>query len=151
MPDKSFSNELQRVRARPDAEELQRRVRHYYENYQAGVAEWTDEDGDSLEAIFKACMDNAEDAFAYAVLAMAGYDDEGFLDYAAAGPLEDSLRDPPDDLVERVIAEGRRTHRLRWMLDRTYPHAMRKDVADRIRDELGGWSKDFPLPPRPWA
>jgi hypothetical protein len=152
MPEK-FSNELEKVLARPDAEALARHLEAYfsaYKNLSAGV-EASDEDVCGSEPIYRASLSDPNEAFAYAVLAMANYDDEPFLYYVAAGPLEDCLRRASADLVERVMAEARRTPRLRWMLNGVYPHAIRQDVAERINKELGGWGDEYPAPPRPWA
>jgi hypothetical protein len=152
MPEK-FSNELERVLARPDAGTLARHLEAYYNGYKnlsAGL-ESSEEDVCGSEPIYKASLNDPDEAFAYAVLAMANYDEEPFLYYVAAGPLEDCLRKASSELVERVVAEARRTPRFRWMLNGVYPHAIRPDVAERIAKELGGWGDEYPAPPRPWA
>jgi len=152
MPEK-FSNELEKVLARPDAEALAQHLDAYYSAYQklSAGSEASEEELNRSEPIYRASLDDPEGAFAYAVLAMANYDDEPFLYYVAAGPLEDCLRRASDDVIERVFAEARRTPRFRWMLNGVYPHAIRSDVPQRIERELGAWGDECPAPPRPWT
>jgi hypothetical protein len=154
MSDKSFSNELQRVLARSDVTELVLNLDDY-RRYMAQVAanepnpgEY-EHDGNLLEVQDPR---NADLALAYVILSGSRYDDPHFLGVMAAGPLEDLLRDPAQEILDRVITEARKTPRFRWMLSGVWLHAIAERAREPVQEAVGGWSlDDTPLPERPWA
>jgi hypothetical protein len=151
MSDKSYPNELERALARPDIEML----RLHLEDYRA-YAE--DVSGGSLpskeggaEGNYLYVHDAHEDpdlALAFVMLALSEYDDPHFIGMIAVGPLEDVLvlHEPTRELVGRIVAEARRTPRLRWMLKGIYfPKA---DWAQQALEKaVNGARRDDPLPP----
>ena len=153
MPDKSFSNELQRALARADVEILALNLEAYRQWIEACDAEKPDEwdhPGNS-DDLYDAHND-PDRALAYLALAASRYDDPYFLGVMAAGPLEDILRDPTREVLERVRAEARKTPRFRWMLSGVWLHAIAERAREPVNEAIGGWSLDYtPLPERPWA
>jgi hypothetical protein len=77
------------------------------------------------------------------------YDDEDFLFYVAAGPLEDVLRKPSRKTVDRVVAEARRNVRFRWMLTGMFLHAISQDARAHIVEAIGSITEADPMTPRP--
>jgi hypothetical protein len=150
MADKQFANELERALARPDAEELARHIRVYHEHFRAGLPEWTDENAKALDAIFNASLDDPDKTLAYVMLAASESDDDEFLGFVSCGPLENVLCKPSKETLDRVVAEARKTPRLRWMLSIPFPHALAPEALAAIKPLLVDADKE-PLPPRPWA
>ncbi len=134
MADKSFTNELQRALARPDIEELQRQSRVYYEHYKRGFHEETDENANDLDTVYASSGINPERALAYVILAAANYDDPVYLAYMGAGPLEEILWDPSPEILERIVAEARKTPRFRWLVSVPYQSAMAKRAWEVLKD-----------------
>jgi hypothetical protein len=155
MSDKSFSNELQRALARPDIADLQRQTRVYYEHCQRGFHEETDENADDIDAVCASNFADPEKALAYVILAAANYDDGEYLAFIGAGLLENLLRDPPTDILERIVAEARKTPRFRWLLSVPYRIAIAKSAWDAIKEFrlTPGNAEPLPetLPPGPWS
>ena len=148
MADKSFSNELQRVLARPDIDQLRGHLATYHNH--TGT-DWPDDVAEDMNFVMAAHWDDPERGFAYVILAMAEYDDPNFLGLISAGLLEDLLQSPTPELLERISAEARKTERFRWMLGIPYRHA----ISDRVWASFGKYVIDDrrgkPLPPRPFA
>jgi hypothetical protein len=150
MADKSFANELDRALARPDADELARHIQVYHDNFRGGLRESREADAEALEAIFNASLDDPDKTLAYVMLAAAQSDDDEFLGFVSCGPLENILRKPSEDILNRVVSEARKTPRLRWMLSIPFPHALAPEALEAIKPLLVDADKE-PLPPRPWA
>jgi hypothetical protein len=148
MTDNSFSNELERALARPDVATLRLNLEdycHYMESVTGkGPDDWECEG--NFNYVYDA-HENPDVALAYVMLALSEYDDPHFLGVVAAGPLEDTLREPRPELIQRVVAEALRTPRFRWMLRQIYlPVA---EWASRLLKEAAGdRTLDDPLPPR---
>ena len=155
MVDKSFVNELQRALARPDAANLIGDLEDYY-LFNQDIAANNPDPGNreyKRSGNFAEVMDahnEPERGMAYLALAMSRYDDPHFLGVMAAGLLEDLLRDPAPELLERIIAEARKTPRFRWMLSGVWLHAIAERVRGPVTEAVGGWELEQPLPPRPW-
>jgi hypothetical protein len=150
MSEKSFANELERALARPDAEELSRHIQVYHDHFRAGLPEWTEENSEALDAILNASLDDPDKTLAYVMVAAAGYDDAEFLGFVSCGPLENVLRKPSKEILDRVVVEARKTPRLRWMLSIPFPHALAPEALEAIKPFLVEADKE-PLPARPWA
>jgi len=150
MSEKSFSNELGRALSRPDAVHLARHIQVYYDNYRAGQPEWSDEESEALSAIMNASLDDPDKTLAYVMLAAANYDDGDFVGYVACGLLENLLRNPSNEILDRVVAEARKTPRLRWMLSIPFQHALAPEALEAIKPFLVDADQER-LPPRPSA
>ena len=150
MAGKSYSNELRRTLSRADAQELTRQIQVYHDHFLAGLPEWTDENSDDLHAIMSASFDDPDKAFAYVMLAAANYDNGDFLGFVAAGPLENLLVDPSPEILERAVAEARKTPRFRWLLSIPFPHALAPKAWSAIKEFVVN-PDTTPLPQRPWA
>ena len=150
MSEKSFSNELERALSRSDADELARQIDVYQEHFGEGLPEWTDQNSADLAAIANASLDDPEKTFAYVILAASKYDDAEFLGFVACGPLENMLRDPSPELLERVATEARKTPRFRWVISIPFRQAIAARALDALQ-ELMIDADSEPLPPRPWA
>ena len=150
MADKQFANELARALARPDAEELNRHIQIYHEHFRAGLPEWTEKNSEALSAISDASLDDPEKTLAYVMLAAAASDDDEFLGFVACGPLENILCKPSKEILDRVVAEARKTPRLRWMLSIPFTHALAPEALEVLRPLMVD-AETEPLPARPWA
>jgi hypothetical protein len=92
MPDKRFSDELERALARDDADEMIQQLNSYAAYFSAGEGEWTDD----FSEIISCHSDDPEKALAYVVRGASRSDEPVLLgQLACGGPLEDVLRDPP--------------------------------------------------------
>lgn len=147
MADKSFSSELDRARSRSDADILEQHLRAYYAQHRGEPV-----DGDLYEIAFdgiqNAPYDDTDKALAYVMLASGDYEDEDFLAFVACGPLESLLQNPSRETLERIVAEARKTARIRWMISLPFRHAL----PERVLAALGPYFMDAeskPLPPGP--
>jgi hypothetical protein len=128
MGEKSYSDELARTLARPDADLMCRQLDAYAKYYRNDKGdEQSDEYADDFGEIMSCYHDDPEKAFAYVVLGASRTDDAGFLAFLGCGPLEGVLDDPSDELLERIVAEARKSNRFRWLLS----HPFKVAVADR--------------------
>lgn len=147
----SYSDELMRALARPDVAELRGAVQAYFEysrlsgkerdcflaKYEAGIEK------------FFATHDDTDLGLALVMLAASMFDDPDFLFLVAAGPLEDILRKPGIETIDRVVAEARKTARFRWMLTGVFLHAISDLARPRIAAIIGTMTENDPMPPRP--
>jgi hypothetical protein len=133
MSDKSFSNELERALARPDADKLIRQIDAYIEYDRKGGGEWPGEISDDLSEVLDANQHDPDKALAYVMIAAARTDDPGFLAFMGAGPLENILYDPSPKLLDRIVAEARKTARFRWLLSVPYKVAINDRAWDSIK------------------
>jgi len=151
MAEEYFSSELDRALARPDVGTLRLHLEDYraYLDDVAGKAPYCRQGG--AEGNFNYIYDAHEDpdlALAFVMLALSEYDDPHFIGMIAVGPLEDVLvfHEPTRELVDRIVAEARRTPRLRWMLNGIYfPKAEWAQQA--LQKAVNGAKHDDPLPP----
>ena len=132
MPEKHYSDELQRALMRSDAGKMVQQLDAYAEYFARGAGDWSDEDADDFTEIVTCHHDDPEKALAYVVLAASRYDDPGFLGYLGCGPLEDVLRDPSEELLGRIVAEARKSARFRWLLS----NPLKVAVADRAWEAI---------------
>jgi hypothetical protein len=150
MSEKAFANELQRALARPDAEELKRHVQAYHDQFRGRLENWTEQDDEAVEKIMDASLDDPEKTFAYVMIAASASDDDEFLGFVSCGPLENLLVKPSREILDRVVAEARKTPRLRWMLSIPFRHALAPEALEAIKPLFVDADRE-PLPPRPWA
>ena len=116
MSEKSFSIELHRALARPDAEKLTRQIDAYADYFASGLGDWPDDLSDDFGEILDSRWDDLDKALAYVVLGANRSDNAEFVNFLACGPLEDILENPSTEMIERIVAEARRSARFRWML-----------------------------------
>jgi len=121
---KGNSDELQRALARPDADKLVRQIDVYIAHFAHGAGKWSDAGADDFEEIVGCYRDDPEKALAYVAIAVSRTDDGGFLNCMGCGPLEDVLRNPSPELLDRVVAEARKSARFRWMLSSPFKVAI---------------------------
>ncbi len=147
MSSKRFYNELAKAVDRPDAEELLR-ILEVYRNWDSKSEDYPDECDIVMTSPFK----DPEKAVAFVMLASASYDDEDFLTLISAGILEDLLRNPSEQMLDRIVNESRRAPRLRWMLSIVYSHAIESTQAKlAVKKVVGDVNCNTdPLPPRPY-
>jgi hypothetical protein len=127
MPDKRYSDELERALARADAKKMIQQLDAYADYFAHGAGDWPDEYADDFGEIISCHFDDPEKAFSYVVLGASRSDDPEFLAQLGCGPLEDVLRDPSPDLLERIVAEARKSARFRWLVS----HPFKVAVSDR--------------------
>jgi hypothetical protein len=127
MAGKTYSDELERALARPDAGTMMWQLDAYADYFQRGAGDWPDDGADDFEEVVTCHHDDPEKALAYVVLAASRSDDADFLGYLGCGPLEDVLRDPSSELLERIVAEAGKSARFRWLLSNPFKVA----VAER--------------------
>ncbi|WP_260598157.1 DUF6869 domain-containing protein [Sphingomonas endolithica] len=147
---KSYRDELMRADPRPDAEELRRKVAVYHEYYRTyGKAKeaFLDAHADDIEA-FQFTDDDPNLGLALAALRASMYDEPDFLFLVAAGPLEDILRKPDQDILARVLVEARKSARFRWMLTGIFLHAIPDVARPEIVLAIGTMTEADPMPPR---
>jgi len=132
MADKSFSNELGRALARTDADELVRQIDIYIEYKRLGAGDWPDDIADDLEEILYSGINDPEKAMAYVMIAAARTDDPSFLGFMGCGPLEDVRSEPSTELLERIVAEARKSGRFRWLLSNPFKVAIDEQAWDAI-------------------
>lgn len=124
-----------------------------YANYfERGGGEWPEELEDAFDDIISCYHDDPEKAFAYVIIGASRSDNPQFLGLLGAGPLEDILDDPSDDLLERVVAEARKSARFRWLLSNPFKVAVAARVWDAIEKFRMTGPREEPshdkLPPR---
>ena len=95
-----------------------------YAKYFDQAGGWPEEYAEDFSEIISCHEKNPEKALAYVVLAAGRTDDAAFLGYLACGTLEDVLRDPSSGLMERIVAEARKSARFRWLLSNPFKVAI---------------------------
>lgn len=152
MSDKSFTIELHRARDREDTSTLLRDLAdyHQYSREVQSREEYVGVVGGNFACVMDAHNDDPDKGMAYLALAMAHFEDREFLGLLSAGLLEDLLRDPRPEMLDRIVTEARKTPRFRWMLSGVWLHA----IAERARAPVAGAVGDFqledPMPPAPF-
>lgn len=151
MDDQSFSNELERVLARPDASDLRRQTRVYYDYYLKDF-ETAEEAAADIDAVSESAHSDPDRALAYVLLAAATYDDGEYLAFMGAGLLEDSLRDPSTEFLKRIVSEARGSARFRWLLSVPFRVAVSEEAWEAIKPFRISGEHEEPaaesLPPR---
>jgi hypothetical protein len=148
MANDESESELDRALARPDAAKLIRQIDTYVEHMQSGEQGWPEEISDDLGEVLQSGQDDPDKALAYVVIAAARTDDDSFLGFMGAGPLEDALESPNRQFLERVVAEARRSKRFRWILSVPYRVAISDDAWHAIKDLATYDTRIKRLPPR---
>ena len=151
MSKEAFKSELDRARSRLDAKTLLLDVEDYrlFDRDVRGLEDFVGVEGGNFCHVQDAHWDEPDKGLAYLALALATYDDEYFLGLLAAGLLEDLLRDPSPQLLERIIVEARRTPRFRWMLAGVWLHAIAERARASVKQLVGNGQLEDPLPPAP--
>jgi hypothetical protein len=124
-----------------------------YAEYDAkGAGDWPDDLADDFSEIVTCSFDDPEKALAYVIIAASQSDNASFLGLMACSNLEDVLREPTSELLERIIAEARMSARFRWLLS----HPFKVAVADEVWEAIEPFRMTGPheepsydtLPPR---
>jgi hypothetical protein len=132
MAGQGYSDELQRALARPDADKMSAQIDAYADYSVRGGGEWPDDAAEDFGEILSCYHDDPEKALAYVVIAASRTDDAAFLGCLGCGPLEDVLCDPSDELLERIVAEARKSARFRWLLS----HPFKVAIAERAWEAI---------------
>lgn len=154
MAKKAFFDELERALARPDAGKLTQQLDAYAAYYAAtdGNGEWPEDHIEDFIEIQDCYRDDPEKALAYVTLAAARSDDAGFLALLGCGPLENLLGAPSEELIERVVAQARKSARFRWLLSHPFKVAVSASAWQAIEKFRVAGSHEEPsldeLPPR---
>ena len=145
-------NELQRARLRADLAELIYDLRDYYRFYRdnRGMEPYERTHGGNFNAVMDAPVEDPDRGLAYVALAMAEYEDRSFLGYLSAGLLEDLLRDPTSEMLDRIVAEGRKTARFRWMLSGVWSHAIAERARAPVKAVVGEYCIEQLMPSAPF-
>jgi hypothetical protein len=109
MGTQGYSDELDRPLARPEADRVRRQLQAYAQYSTEGGTDWPDD---------------PEKALAYVIIAVSQSGDAKFLARMGCGNLEEVLRDPSPDLLERIVAEARKSARFRWVLSNPWKIAI---------------------------
>jgi hypothetical protein len=132
MSGKGYSDELERALARPDADKMVQQLDAYADYFARGAGEWPDEYADDFGEIITCHFDDPEKAFAYVILGASRTDDPVFLAQLGCGPLEDVLENPSPELLDRIVAEGRKSARFRWLLSHPFKVAISERAWEAI-------------------
>lgn len=130
MSSNRYFDELERALARPDANKMMEQLDRYA-NYFDGK-DWPDEYAEDFSEILSCHFDDPGKAFACVVIGASRTDDPALLGLLACGPLEDVLRDPSQELLDRVVAEARKSARFRWLLSHPFKVALAERAWDAI-------------------
>jgi hypothetical protein len=122
MGTQGYSDELDRPLARPEADRVRRQLQAYAQYSTEGGTDWPDEFSDDFEEITSPY--DPEKALAYVIIAVSQSGDAKFLARMGCGNLEEVLRDPSPDLLERIVAEARKSARFRWVLSNPWKIAI---------------------------
>ena len=124
MPDKSFSSELERALARPDAEKLIRQIDAYAAHIASGDADWPGQFADDFGEILDSHYEDVEKVLAYVVLGASRSNNPDFVNLLGCGTLENLLENPSAEMIARIVAEARKFARFRWMLSSPFKVAV---------------------------
>lgn len=148
-----YSDELERALARPDADDMCEEIDAYATYFALNRdGEWPEEYADAFLQITTCYHDDPDKAFAYVIVAAARSDDAAFLGLMGCGTLEDVLENPSAELLERIVAEARKSARFRWLLSNPFKVAIAPNAWDAIEKfRITGPHEEPPgekLPPR---
>ncbi|RYY09182.1 MAG: hypothetical protein EON55_18880 [Alphaproteobacteria bacterium] len=119
----------------------------YYRTYGKAKEAFLDIHADDIET-FQFTYDDPDLGLALVTLCASMYDEPDFLFLVSAGPLEDILRKPDQNILARVVAEARKSARFRWMLTGIFLHAISDVTRPVIVLAIGTMTDADPLPPR---
>ena len=146
MSGKGYTDELARALARPDAGVISRQINAYVEHLLAGDSAWPDEHADDFSEIVASGCNDPDKALAYIAIALSQTDDAKALACLGCGQLEDVLRNPSADMLERIVAEARKSARFRWMLSNPFKVAIAERAWNAIeRFRITGPHEEPPL------
>ena len=132
MSDNGYTDELERALARSDADVMSRQIDAYIDYLQAGAGGWPEHHSDDFSEITMSGYDDPEKALAYIAIAVSRTDDPQVLAYFGCGQLEDILRDPSSDMLERIVVEARKSARFRWLLSNPFKVALSERAWEAI-------------------
>jgi hypothetical protein len=116
--------ELARALARVDADFVAATVDAYAAYFASGERDWPDKWSDAFSDLQSCYHDDPDKALAYVVIGASRSDDASFVGFLGCGPLEDLLHSPSDHMLDRIVAEARRSTRFRWLLSNPFKVAV---------------------------
>lgn len=141
-------NELERAKSRADYSNLLR-IAEVYHAYSGGGSkyEFYDENSDAIDEVMDAPVRDPAKAMALIAIFASNYHEPEFLALVAAGVIEDLLRPPAPEIMERVFIEARRSARFRWMLSGVWFNDDTRWVEEKLAPLVAGYSVDDDPPP----
>lgn len=103
---------------------MTRQLDAYERHFSKPPREWPDELSDDISEIVSCFRHDPEKALAYVLIAASRTDDAAFLGMLGCGPLEDILVNPSAELLDRIVAEARKSARFRWLLSNPFKVAI---------------------------
>ena len=131
MGKSGYSDELQVALARSDAQQMCEQIDAYAAHYEG---EWPAKYADDFTEIITCHWDDPDKALAYVILAAARTDDAAFIGMMACGPLENILCKPSSEMLDRIVAEARKSARFRWLLSHPFKVAVSSNSWDAIKE-----------------
>jgi hypothetical protein len=108
MSRQQFTSELARAYDRSDRAEIERHAELYHRYCETGSEQsFYDEHSEDLDAWMDLGYADPERALASVMIAAATYGSSASLGMVAAGLLEDLLREPSPEMLDRVFAEAK--------------------------------------------
>lgn len=152
MNAETYSDELARALARPDADQMRRQLLAFAKYEGKNAEDWPDDLNHEFGEIVTCHFDDPEKAFAYVIMAASLSDDPEFLTLMGCGNLENVLRDPSPELLDRIVAEAGKSARFRWLLSNPFKIAIAPKAWEAIEKFRITGPHDEPsadtLPPR---
>ena len=110
-----------------------RQIDAFIAHHENGDGEWPEEHAEDFSEIIS-CFDcDPEKALAYVVITAARTDNAEFLGLMGCSNLENVLRDPSPELLQRIVAEARRSARFGWLLSNPFKVAVSKQAWEAIK------------------
>lgn len=132
MTDSGYTDELERALARSDADVLFRQIDAFIDYLDAGAGDWPEHHSDDFSEMTASGYEDPEKALAYIAIAVSRADDAEVLAYFGCGQLEVLLRDPSTDVLERIVAEARKSARFHWLLSNPFKVALAERAWEAI-------------------
>lgn len=152
MSKMGYFDELERALARSDYDLMCAQIDAYADCIVNRDGKWPQEYVEDFGELISCYHENPDKAMAYIIIGSSRSDDARFLALLGCGPLEDLLRDPSAELLERIIAEARKSARFRWLLSNPFKVAIAPRAWEAIKCFRITGSHEEPsgdtLPPR---
>ena len=132
MTGKGYTSELETALTRSDAELLIQQIDAFIAHHMTGNPDWPNDQVDDFVAVLDSYLEQ-DKALAFLALAAARTDDALFLAMMGAGPLEDLLGAPRRDILDRIVAEARKSARFRWLLSVPFKSAVTTEAWEAIK------------------
>lgn len=142
------STELERAQRRADYPHLLQ-IADVYHRYSEGGSTYEFYEGNSktIDEVMDAPVRDPDKALALIAIFASTYHGPEFLGLVAAGVIEDLLRPPTPEILDRVLVEARRSARFRWMLSGVWFNDDTRWVEEKLAPLVADYSLEDALPP----